>query len=339
MKIAVIGSGGWGTALAVMLAKLDNTVVLWSFLEDEYKRLSNDRENKQFLPGVTFPDKLSVSNDLSCVSGAEIVVNAVPSFAVNDTSKAYSAELSPNSVVVNVSKGIEKVSCRRLSEVIQGNVGDKIEVVALSGPSHAEEVARGVPTAIIAASKSRRAAELVQDVFMNDGFRVYVTPDIVGVELGGALKNIIALAAGICDGMKLGDNTKAALMTRGLTEMARLGVAMGGQSETFAGLAGIGDLVVTCTSMHSRNRRAGILIGEGASPDAAVERVGAVVEGYYATKAGKLLSEKEGVEMPITSKVYDILYNGASPKIAIRDLMQRNKKSESEEVWMKHIGW
>ncbi|NLG53609.1 MAG: NAD(P)-dependent glycerol-3-phosphate dehydrogenase [Clostridiales bacterium] len=339
MNIAVIGSGAWGTALAVMLARNGKNVVLWSFLEEEHLNLTKDRQNKRFLPGVMFPENLSLSDDLSCVKDAGIVINAVPSFAVGDISKAYSDKLSPKTVIVNVSKGIDRESGRRLSEIIACNTGGKFDVAALSGPSHAEEVGRDIPTAIIAASKSKRAAGLVQDVFMNRSFRVYTTPDIVGVELGGALKNIIALAAGICDGMKLGDNTKAALMTRGLAEMARLGVALGGQSETFAGLAGIGDLIVTCTSMHSRNRRAGILIGEGATPEEAVKKVGAVVEGYYATQAGMLLAEKAKIEMPITAKVYEVLYKGKSPLEAIDELMLRDKKSESGESWMKHITW
>ncbi len=337
MKIVVLGSGGWGTALAVMLAKYGHDVALWSFLESEYQTLCHDRENRQFLAGVKFPDELKLTCDISAVNGADIVVMATPSFAVGKTATNIKAHLSENTVVVNVSKGIDKDSGKRLSEIIEDAIGGSNDIVALSGPSHAEEVGRGVPTAIIAASRSRRAAEIVQDAFMNDTFRVYITSDIIGVELGGALKNVIALAAGICDGMKCGDNTKAALMTRGLAEMARLGVALGGRSETFAGLAGVGDLIVTCTSMHSRNRRAGIMIGEGISPEEAVERVGAVVEGYYATNAGKILADKTGIEMPITEQAYKILYDGKTPESAIAELMTRDKKCEDEGSWMENV--
>lgn len=337
MKIVVLGSGGWGTALAVMLAKCGHDVTLWSFLESEYQTLCHDRENRQFLAGVKFPDELKLTCDIGTVNGADIVVMATPSFAVGKTAANIKVHLSENTVIVNVSKGIDKDSGKRLSEIINDAIGGSNDIVALSGPSHAEEVGRGVPTAIIAASRSRRAAEIVQDAFMNEAFRVYITSDIIGVELGGALKNVIALAAGICDGMKCGDNTKAALMTRGLAEMARLGVALGGRSETFAGLAGVGDLIVTCTSMHSRNRRAGIMIGEGVSPEEAVERVGAVVEGYYATSAGKILADKTGIEMPITEQAYKILYEGKTPESAIADLMGRDKKCEDEESWMENV--
>lgn len=339
MRIVVLGSGGWGTALAIMLAENGHDVTMWSFMENEYKTLSTDRENKVFLPGVKMPDALKLTCDMSEISGADIVVMATPSFAVSQTAAKISEFLSPGTVIVNVSKGIDSETGKRMSEIIGEAIGYSNDIVALSGPSHAEEVGRGVPTAIIAASVSKEAAEKVQDAFMNERFRVYITPDIIGVELGGALKNIIALAAGICDGIKGGDNSKAALMTRGLTEMARLGVAMGGRNETFAGLAGVGDLIVTCTSMHSRNRRAGIMIGEGATPEEAIERVGAVVEGYYATRAGKLLADKTGIEMPITEQAYEILYNGKSPEDAMTDLMLRSKKSETEESWMEHIKW
>lgn len=337
MKIVVLGSGGWGTALAAMLAKHGHDVTLWAFLESEYETLCRERENRQFLAGVKLPDELKFTCDISAVKGADIVVMATPSFAVGQTAANIKEHLSEGTVIVNVSKGIDKVSGKRLSEIIEDAIGGSNDIVALSGPSHAEEVGRGVPTAIIAASRSKRAAEIVQDAFMNETFRVYITSDIVGVELGGALKNVIALAAGICDGMKAGDNTKAALMTRGLAEMARLGVALGGKSETFAGLAGVGDLIVTCTSMHSRNRRAGIMIGEGVSPQEAVERVGAVVEGYYATNAGKLLADKAGVEMPITEQAYKILYEGKSPETAISELMTRNRKCENEGSWMEDV--
>lgn len=339
MRIVVLGSGGWGSALAIMLAENGRNVTLWSFLKEEFEALSRDRENKQFLQGVAFPENLKLTCDIQETKDADIVVMATPSFAVANTARELAKNIKKGAIIVNVSKGIDRETGHRLSEVVADAVGDRAEIVVLSGPSHAEEVGRGVPTTIVAASKSKHAAETVQDIFMNDRFRVYITPDVIGVELGAALKNVIALCAGICDGMKLGDNTKAALMTRGLTEMARLGVALGGKSETFAGLAGVGDLIVTCTSMHSRNRRAGILIGEGVSPDEAVKKIGAVVEGYYATQAGMLLAQKTGIEMPITQQAYRVLYEGKSPHDAIKTLMQRGKKSETEEVWMKHIQW
>ena len=333
MKISVIGSGGWGTALAVMLAKQDNDVVLWSYEEKEYEHLKNDRENRAFLPGVLFPEKLTCTMDLSAAKDAEIVVMAVPSFAVRATARKLSEYISDNQIVVNVAKGIEKETSKRLSEIIEEEMSANCDIVVLSGPSHAEEVGRGVPTAIIATSRSKKAAEIVQDVFMNERFRVYITDDIVGVELGAALKNVMALAAGICDGLGFGDNSKAALMTRGLAEMVRLGVALGGKEETFAGLAGLGDLIVTCMSMHSRNRRAGILIGEGVPIDKAIEKIGAVVEGYYATQSAMQLANKVGVEMPITAEVHKMLFEGAEPKNALVNLMTRDKKSESGTAW------
>lgn len=339
MKIVVLGSGGWGTALTMLLAQNGHEVTLWSFLKEEYETLSRDRENRQFLPGVPFPDQLQLTCDLACVASAELVVVATPSFAVRATAGKLKDSLREGTIVVSVSKGIERDTGKRFTEIIAEELDEKNPIVALSGPSHAEEVGRGVPTAIIAASNNRAAAEAVQDAFMNERFRVYTTPDVIGVELGGALKNIIALTAGVCDGLELGDNTKAALMTRGLTEMARLGVALGGHSETFAGLAGVGDLIVTCTSMHSRNRRAGILIGQGKTPEEAVKEVGAVVEGYYATLSGKQLAEKHGIEMPITEQSYAVLYEGKDPREALNELMTRPQKSEREESWMKTISW
>ena len=333
MKIAVIGSGGWGTALAVMLAKRDNEVTLWSFEDNEYQRLSNDRENRAFLPGVLFPEGLKCTKDLSVVKDAEIVVMAVPSFAVRATARKMSEFVTDKHIIVNVSKGIEKETSKRLSEIIEDELNCPAKIVVLSGPSHAEEVGRGVPTAIIATSRDKKAAETVQDTFMNESFRVYITDDIVGVELGAALKNVMALAAGICDGLGLGDNSKAALMTRGLAEMVRLGVALGGKEETFAGLAGLGDLIGTCMSMHSRNRRAGILIGQGTSTDKAIEKIGAVVEGYYATQSAVALARKVGIEMPITEEVYKILFENKDSKEALYTLMMRGKKSESDTAW------
>ncbi len=335
MKIAVLGSGGWGTALAIMLSKSGHDVVLWSFLKEEYEELSNYRENRRFLPGVLFPEGLKTTCDMSCVNDAELVVMAVPSFAVRETSKKLAGFITESKIVVNVAKGIEKDTSLRLSEVIAGELGMEDNIAVLSGPSHAEEVGRGVPTAIIATSKSEKTAKIVQDAFMNENFRVYITDDMVGVELGAALKNVMALAAGICDGLQLGDNTKAALMTRGLVEMARLGVALGGREETFFGLTGVGDLIVTCTSMHSRNRRAGLMIGSGFSTEQALERVGSVVEGYYAVQSAMQLASRVNIEMPITEEVFKILFEGKDARNALYTLMMRGKKSENDNAWLK----
>ncbi|MBQ6845971.1 MAG: NAD(P)H-dependent glycerol-3-phosphate dehydrogenase [Oscillospiraceae bacterium] len=333
MKIAVIGSGGWGTALAAMLAKNGNEVIMWSFEHAEYERLKNDRENRAFLPGVLFPEGLECTEDISVAKDAELIVMAVPSFAVRSTAAKLSPYISGNQIIVNVAKGIEKGTSKRLSEIIEEEIESKCDVAVLSGPSHAEEVGRGVPTAIIATSRSQKAAETVQNVFMNDKFRVYITDDIIGVELGAALKNVMALAAGICDGLGLGDNSKAALMTRGLAETVRLGTALGGKQETFAGLAGLVDLIVTCMSMHSRNRRAGILLGQGVSAEKVPEKIGGVVEGYFATQSAMQLAKKVGIEMPITEQVAKVLFEGADPRNALDALMTRDKKKESGTAW------
>ena len=286
------------------------------------------------LKGVPLPPELTLTTDLNCIKGCKVIVLATPSFAVRTTARQVRELVEPGAVLVTVSKGIEKDTSLLLSQVIEQEVGDRCPVVVLSGPSHAEEVGRHIPTAVVSASTDREAAELVQDAFMNERFRVYTTPDVVGVEIGAALKNVIALCAGCCDGMGCGDNTKAALMTRGLTEIARLGVAMGGRRETFAGLTGVGDLIVTCTSMHSRNRRAGILIGQGMAPADAVREIGAVVEGYYAAASAKELAEKAGVEMPITTGAYAVLYEGKSPQSVLAELMTRNRKHEIEDSWV-----
>lgn len=339
MKITVLGSGGWGTALSVLLCENGHDVTLWSYRPEQCEAIVRDREHKKCLPGIKLPDTLLVTNDLSC-SACDLVINATPSFALIPTLSEAAKYIPHSAVVANASKGILLTDggYRCMSEVI-GTLLPGRDVVAITGPSHAEEVGRGIPTTILAASKTKESAELLQDVLMNERFRVYTTPDIVGAELGGALKNVIAMAAGIVDGLGYGDNTKAALMTRGLTEMARLGVAMGGHSSTFAGLSGVGDLIVTCMSMHSRNRRAGILIGQGKTADEAVKAVGATVEGYYAAKAAHEWSEKACVEMPITDAVYRVLYCGADPAESIRQLMSRGKKHETEETWMRDIRW
>ena len=333
MKIAVLGSGGWGTALALVLLENGHDVTLWSYTQAECDVLVQKGENPM-LKGVPLPEELRRTADLSCVKGCGAVVLATPSFAVRATARAAAPLLSPGAVLVSVSKGIEKDTSLTLTDAISQEVGEGHPIVALSGPSHAEEVGRHVPTAVVSASKDRAAAELVQDLFMNHRFRVYASDDVVGVELGAALKNVIALCAGVCDGMGFGDNTKAALMTRGLTEIARLGVALGGRRETFAGLAGVGDLIVTCTSMHSRNRRCGILIGQGVPVEEAVRRIGAVVEGYYATATARALAEKAGVEMPITQAAYAAFYQGKDPRAVVAELMTRARKHELEDSWV-----
>ena len=333
MKTAVIGSGGWGTALAMLLLENGNDVTLWSYTEEESRVLRETGENPM-LKGVPLPKELKLTTDLECVAGCGVVVLATPSFAVRSTARQMAPHLTAGTVVVSVSKGIEKETSTTLTEAIHEELGPNYPVVALSGPSHAEEVGRGVPTAVVSASKDQKAAELVQDLFMSPRFRVYASDDVTGVELAAALKNVIALCAGCCDGMGCGDNTKAALMTRGLTEIARLGVAMGGRKETFAGLAGVGDLIVTCTSMHSRNRRCGIPIGKGMEPAQAVKEIGAVVEGYYAAANAKALAEKLGVEMPIAAAAYEVLYHGKDPKVVLQELMTRAKKHEIEDSWV-----
>lgn len=329
MKILVAGSGGWGTALAMVLHRNGNQVCLWSYCKEESENLAKTLRNP-FLPGVELPADMTFTSSCEEAANADMVVFASPSFAVRGTAKSFAPFLREDTILVCVTKGIEQGSGCRMSQVIEQETG-KI-VVALSGPSHAEEVAREIPTGVVAACENKTIAEKVQQTFMNETLRVYTCPDAVGVELGAAHKNVIALCAGICDGMGYGDNTKALLMTRGLAEVARLGMAMGAKRETFAGLAGVGDLIVTCTSMHSRNRRAGILIGEGHSPKAAMDRVGAVVEGYYAAKSAWELAQQNGVDMPITRAAYEVLYENKDPRDALAYLMHREKTSEVEDA-------
>ena len=332
MKITVLGSGGWGTALALLLLDNGNDVTLWSFDPKEAQVLRETRENPM-LKGVPLPDALAITTAFDTVPDSELVVMATPSFAVRATARNVAPYLREETIVVSVAKGIEKDTAKRLTEIIEEEIAGKCPVVALSGPSHAEEVGRKVPTGCVAASKDMKAAEKVQDVFMNPRFRVYTNTDVTGVELGAALKNVLALCCGISDGMGLGDNTKALLMTRGMTEMARLGVAMGGHKETFAGLSGMGDLIVTCTSMHSRNRRCGILIGQGVPVPKALEAIGAVVEGYFAAANARALAQRAGVEMPITQAAYEVLYQGRDVHGVVADLMTRAKRSELDESW------
>ena len=338
MKITVLGSGGWGTALAILLNENGHEVTLWSAFPEESEHLNATRENP-FLPGITLPEAIACTADMSSVDAAELVVLATPSFAVRDTARALKGRLIPEAAVVVVSKGIERESLQNFSDVVRDELGADAKVAALSGPSHAEEVARKIPTACVAASEDLAVAERVQDAFMSERFRVYTSTDVIGVELGAALKNVIALAAGASDGLGYGDNTIAALMTRGLDEIATLAVALGGKRETLAGLAGIGDLIVTCTSRHSRNRRAGTLIGGGMSVEEAMRQIGGVVEGYYAAGAAKALAAQAGVEMPICGELYRVLYEGKDPRQVLRDLMARSKKAELRDPaaaeWVK----
>ena len=293
--------------------------------------MRTDRQNPR-LPGAILPEGMEISGDYSCVSGCEMVVVATPSFPIRQTCSAIAPFLDADTVMVSVTKGLEPGTQKRMSQIIAEETGR--EVVVLTGPSHAEEVAREIPTACLAASENQVLAELVQDAFMADCFRIYTSPDVIGAELGAALKNVIAMCAGVTDGLGCGDNTKAMLMTRGLTEMARLGVSLGAKKETFAGLAGVGDLIVTCTSMHSRNRRAGILIGQGVEVHEAMRQVGAVVEGYYAARSAWELCQKQNVEMPILQAAYSVLYENVPAEQAVLNLLRRGKKAESEDA-----GW
>ncbi|HHV51350.1 MAG TPA: NAD(P)-dependent glycerol-3-phosphate dehydrogenase [Clostridiales bacterium] len=330
-KISVLGAGGWGTALAIMAQNYGNSVLLWSPFEEEIANIRRFGENKKLLPGVPVPPGIELTTEISDTADSDLVIMAVPSFAIKSTAEKLAPVLKKGTLVANAGKGLEQGTHRRFSQVISEALPEA-RVVALSGPSHAEEVARGVPTSIISASEDVEAAEMVQDILMNPNFRIYVNTDVIGVELGGALKNVIALAAGICDGLEVGDNTKAALMTRGLAEIARLGIKLGARSETFAGLSGMGDLIVTCGSLHSRNRRAGILIGQGHSPEEAVRVVG-TVEGYHAALAGYELSRSVGVEMPITEQCWQVCYNGQPARNAIKALMERPRRHETEQPW------
>lgn len=326
MKIGVIGSGGWGTALAILLAEKGNDVYLWSWIKEETDRLCRDRENKEFLPGVKLPDNIVCTHDMElCIKGAEVVVTAAPSPATRSTAKQMSGYVAPGQKIVNVSKGLE--DCLTLSKVYREEI-PQADISVLSGPSHAEEVSRKVPTTVVIASESSGTAERLQEIFMCDTFRVYSSDDITGVELGGALKNVIALCAGISDGLGYGDNTKAALITRGVAEIARLGVAMGAKYETFSGLSGLGDLIVTGTSKLSRNHTAGELLGKGYSLEETLGKVHMVVEGVNTAKAAYELGKKYGVETPIIDKAYSVLYEGENARDAVNALMTRQKKSE-----------
>jgi glycerol-3-phosphate dehydrogenase (NAD(P)+) len=327
-NISVFGAGSMGTAVSILLAGNGHNVKLWTKFKDEAEIINTGREQKDKLPGVTVPDSVACTTDIEeAAAFSDVFVLAVPSQAVRENIKAIAPLYKRPGIICCFSKGLEQETGLRMSEVIIQEMPE-VTVVAMSGPCHAEELARGIPTAYVAASEDRAAAETAQDIFMSPRFRVYTNPDIIGVELAGAVKNVIAICAGISDGLGYGDNTRAALMTRGIAEISRLGCVMGARAQTFAGLAGIGDLIVTCTSMHSRNRRTGILIGQGKTVEQALEEVKMTVEGIYTAKPVYALSKELGVKMPITSEAYEILFGGKDPAIAVNDLMGRNRTHE-----------
>lgn len=334
MKAVVVGSGGWGTALSQVLCDNGHDTWLWSHNPAKAAEMEQTRENP-LLKGVKLPDTLHITGDLDCLQGADLVVCAAPSFAVRETGRKIAPYLTEKTVLVSASKGIERDTNLRMSQVLQEETKNICKVVALSGPSHAEEVGIRLPTGCVSACPDRAAARFVQDAFMNDYFRIYTSYDIIGVELSGAMKNVVALSCGICAGLGFQDNTKALLMTRAMAELTRLGEQLGGTRRTFGGLAGMGDLIVTCTSMHSRNNRAGILIGQGKTVEEAMKEVGAVVEGYYAAESICQLAEKEGVELPICNCAYEVLYQGKDARSVVSELMGRAKKDELlERTWM-----
>ena len=327
-KISVMGAGSWGTALAILLNNNGHQVILWSALGDEVALLCEKRENPAKLPGVKIPEGILITRDEKlAMDQPDVVILAVPSPFTRSTSKRLAPYVRQGQIIVNVAKGVEEKTLMTLSEIIEQEI-PCANVCVLSGPSHAEEVSRGLPTTCVVSSHKRATAEYLQEIFMSPVFRVYTTPDILGVELGGALKNVIALAAGTADGLGYGDNTKAALITRGIAEIGRLGVKMGAKAETFAGLSGIGDLIVTCASVHSRNRKAGYLMGKGYTMKQAMDEVKMVVEGVYSAKAAKELAEKYEVEMPIVDEVNKILFEDKPAADAVIDLMLRDKKVE-----------
>ncbi|MDW2799576.1 NAD(P)H-dependent glycerol-3-phosphate dehydrogenase [Clostridium boliviensis] len=330
-KIGIIGSGSWGMALSVLLYNNGHEVTVWSALPEEVMEMKETHRHHT-LPELVLPENLVFTEDLEeTMTGKDLLVTAVPSVYVRSTAKRMKPFCRYGQVVVNVAKGIEEASLMTLSEILEEEL-PMADVAVLSGPSHAEEVSRGLPTTCVAGASSRKTAEYIQSIFMSEAFRVYTSPDMLGIELGGSLKNVIALAAGIADGLGYGDNTKAALVTRGIAEISRLGTAMGGKIQTFSGLSGIGDLIVTCASMHSRNRRAGILLGQGKSMEEATKEVKMVVEGIYSAKAALALSQKYQVSMPLVEQVNAVLFDGKSASDAVRDLMLRDKTIESSDI-------
>lgn len=328
MEAAVIGAGSWGIALAKLLCTNGNDVTVWSVMEDEIAMLKEHHEHLDKLPGVKLPDKISYTTNLSeAVTGKSVIVLAVPSVFTRSTAEQMAEFVTEGQIIVCVAKGIEEQTLMTLSEVVE-QVIPKADVAVMCGPSHAEEVGTGLPTTVVAGARHKETAEKLQDLFMNEVFRVYTSPDMLGMELGGSLKNVIALAAGMADGLGYGDNTKAALITRGIAEIGVLAVKMGAHMETLCGLTGIGDLIVTCESKHSRNRKAGMLIGQGKSMQEATEEVKMVVEGIYSAKAALALAKKYGVELPIIEQVNQVLFENRPAKEAVRELMIRQKRVE-----------
>lgn len=334
-KISVIGSGTWGMALSLLLNRNNHDVIVWSALSDEVEMLKNKREHNNLL-GVKIPEEIEITGDLEyAVKSAELLVLSVPSVFTRQTARKMKDYVAEGKIIVNVAKGIEEDTLMTLSEQIEEEI-PQADVAVLSGPSHAEEVSRGIPTTCVAGAKIRSTAEYIQNIFMCDNFRVYTSPDVLGIELGGSLKNVIALAAGVADGLGYGDNTKAALITRGLAEMSRLAIKMGAKAETLYGLSGMGDLIVTCASVHSRNRKAGMLIGQGKTMQEAMDEVHMVVEGVYSAKAALALAEKYGVTMPISEAVNKVLFGGKSASEAVNELMTRDKGIENQLLpWEK----
>ncbi|MFQ8690468.1 MAG: NAD(P)H-dependent glycerol-3-phosphate dehydrogenase [Blautia sp.] len=328
-KIGVLGAGSWGTALALLLHNNGHEVTLWSIMEDEVQMLREKRQHESKLPGVKLPQEMEITSDLAySVKGRDLLILAVPSPYTRSTAHSMRELVAEGQIIVNVAKGIEETTLMTLSDIIEQEI-PQANVAVLSGPSHAEEVGRGIPTTCVVSARTKETAEYLQGIFMSPVFRVYTSPDILGVELGGSLKNVIALAAGTADGLGYGDNTKAALITRGIAEIARSGIEMGAKSETLYGLSGMGDLIVTCASVHSRNRKAGYLMGKGYTMDEAMGEVKMVVEGVYSAKAAKQLAEKYQVDMPIVEEVNKVLFEGKSAETAVRDLMLRDKKTEA----------
>ena len=329
-KISVIGSGGWGIALTILLHKNGHNLTIWSFDKKEAEELKTTRENKTKLPNISLPDDIEVTDNLKeAVDNKDILVLAVPSKAIRSVSKSLKDIIKNNQIIVNVAKGLEEDSLKTMTDIIEEELKEKNpQVAVLSGPSHAEEVGKGIPTTCVVSAHNKELTLYLQNIFMNPSFRVYTSPDMIGVEIGGALKNVIALAAGIADGLNYGDNTKAALITRGIKEISTLGVAMGGEQSTFYGLTGLGDLIVTCASMHSRNRRAGILLGQGKTLDEAIKEVNMVVEGVYSAKSALMAAKKYNVEIPIIEQVNAVLFENKNAAEAVNELMIRDKKLE-----------
>ena len=329
-KVGVIGAGSWGTALAITLGSKGHQVKIWDINPEHVQEMKDNRENVRYLPDIKFNDNLHIVDTIEeAIEGADMVLFSAPAQFFRGALDSAMPYLKPEMILVNVAKGIEQKTLKRMSEIAAEKLPDA-KYVVLSGPSHAEEVGREMPTTVAVASTDLKLAEEVQDIFMTDRFRVYTTEDVVGVELGGSLKNIIALGAGISDGMGFGDNAKAALMTRGLAETKRLGIKLGADPATFAGLTGVGDLIVTCTSMHSRNRRCGIMIGEGMDPKEATAKVGMVVEGMFTTESAYDLAVREGVDMPITTALYNVINGKIDARDALEMLMGRDKRHEED---------